>query len=126
MSTSNRRSELITRLRARSKAWADLHEIASHIGVFPLDCCMIDSRLEAEAADELEHQHYADIEHEHLGCPVAETGIYAPRFAEQSINAELLEALEDLLVFAKPHFSDETQRIVTEKAQSAIKKARGE
>ena len=75
---------MIERLRNRSKAWAELHEIASHIGVFPLDCCMIDSRLEAEAADALEHQHYADIEHEHLGCPVAETGIYAPRSAARA------------------------------------------
>lgn len=29
------------------------------------------------AARVLEAQHYADIEHEHLGCPVAKTGIYA-------------------------------------------------
>ena len=39
---------------------------------------------------------------------------------------DLLEALSDLLAFAKPHFSDETQKIVTDRAQAAIKKARGE
>ncbi len=45
---------LAEKLRARSKAWAELHEVATHIGVFPLDCCMIDSRLESAAADEIE------------------------------------------------------------------------
>jgi hypothetical protein len=30
-----------------------------------------------EAADALEGYHYADLEHEHLGCPLAKTGIYA-------------------------------------------------
>ena len=43
--TPNHRKPLIERLHARSKAWADLWEVASHIGVFPLDCCMIDSPL---------------------------------------------------------------------------------
>lgn len=45
---------LSERLRARAKAWRDLHELASHIGVFPLDACMIDSRLEDMAAAALE------------------------------------------------------------------------
>ena len=54
MSDTPSSKPLMERLRARSKAWADLHEIASHIGVFPLDACMIDSRLETEAADALD------------------------------------------------------------------------
>lgn len=102
------RPTLIERLRNRAKAWADLCEVASHIGVFPLDCCMIDSRLEAEAAEALELQRYADIEHEHLGCPVAETGIYAPRsetspsildtyIAKVERDAEKIKALRDKL-----------------------------
>lgn len=32
-----------------------------------------------EAMQALEDQHYFDLEHEHLGCPVACTGIYARR-----------------------------------------------
>lgn len=34
-------------------------------------------RLLLEAADALEDHHYADLEHEHLGCHTVKTGIYA-------------------------------------------------
>jgi hypothetical protein len=36
-------------------------------------------KLLLEAAEALEHEHYASIEHEHLGCHVAKNGIYAER-----------------------------------------------
>ena len=38
---------------------------------------------------------------------------------------DLLSALRDLLTFAQPHFSDETQRAVTENARAAIARATG-
>lgn len=42
------------RLQARIKAIRDLHEIASHIGVFPLDCMMIDAKLHEESVQQIE------------------------------------------------------------------------
>ena len=42
---------LPARLLARAKAWRDLHEIATRIGVFPLDAMMIDAKLHEEAAE---------------------------------------------------------------------------
>lgn len=55
--------DLIRRLREQAQAhghvWVDV------------------MRLLLEAAEALEEHHYADAEHEHLGCPMAKTGIYA-------------------------------------------------
>ena len=45
---------IIQRLRNRHKAITDLCEIASHIGVFPLDCMMIDANLHDGSARRIE------------------------------------------------------------------------
>lgn len=53
---------------------------------------------------ELEEKRYQDIEHDHLGCSVAKTGIYAPR--SESVHGwgpvadgELPRGIEDVLVW---------------------------
>lgn len=46
-----------------------------------------------EAACHLREQHYIDAEHEHLGCPTAKTGIYAPK-SEAEINEAALAILK--------------------------------
>lgn len=52
-----------------------------------------------DIADTLDEQHYADAEHEHLGCSVVKTGIYAPKsipssIASTSAAAGLAEEIE--------------------------------
>jgi hypothetical protein len=90
---------LVERLRARAKAIRDLCEIATHIGVFPLDCMMIDARLENEAAAELERatnsapQERGAVELLRRILPLAEKYIYEhPHFPE---DADAVEAAQE-------------------------------